>query len=163
MAPGLVIFIYLIGAGLLIAELFLPGGVTGAVGVVLMASSIVYIFTQFEYGVLIGTGMTLVTVIGLPVIILKAIDRNALKMRASSKEGWVGSQEGLAELAGKEGTALTALRPSGMVQIDGRRVDVVAESGLIPKGAGVRVVKVEGNRVAVRKIADPPADADSFA
>ncbi len=38
-------------------------------------------------------------------------------------------------LVGLEGRALTTLRPSGMVDFDGRRLDGVAEEGLIPPGS----------------------------
>jgi membrane-bound serine protease (ClpP class) len=57
-----------------------------------------------------------------------------------------------ADLTGREGVALTVLRPSGMALIDGRRFDVVAESAMIERGSAVRVVQVDGTRVVVKKI-----------
>ena len=52
-------------------------------------------------------------------------------------------------LAGKEGVVESALRPTGIARIDGRRVDVVTRGELIEPGARVRVVEVSGNRVIV--------------
>jgi membrane-bound ClpP family serine protease len=52
-------------------------------------------------------------------------------------------------LAGKEGLVESALRPTGIARIDGRRVDVVTRGELIEPGARVRVVEVSGNRVIV--------------
>jgi membrane-bound serine protease (ClpP class) len=54
-------------------------------------------------------------------------------------------------LLGSTGVALTQLRPSGMASINGQRVDVVAETGLIERGTPIKVVQVEGVRVVVRE------------
>jgi membrane-bound serine protease (ClpP class) len=55
-------------------------------------------------------------------------------------------------LLGREGVAETLLRPSGAVRIDDRRIIASAESGLIEKGTAVKVVRVTGNDVVVRRI-----------
>jgi membrane-bound ClpP family serine protease len=44
------------------------------------------------------------------------------------------------------------LRPSGTASINGRRVDVVTEGGLIERGTAVKVVAVEGARIVVREV-----------
>ncbi|MCZ7591498.1 MAG: hypothetical protein M5U15_04785 [Kiritimatiellae bacterium] len=48
---------------------------------------------------------------------------------------------------------MTNLQLSGIAQIDGKRTDVVAEADFIEPGAHVKVVKVEGARIVVRKVA----------
>lgn len=50
---------------------------------------------------------------------------------------------------GDVGVALTALRPAGTAELDGRRVDVVSDGSFIAPGAPVRVVEVAGHRVVV--------------
>jgi membrane-bound serine protease (ClpP class) len=62
------------------------------------------------------------------------------------------SQNASHELVGAEGVAQTMLRPSGTAIINGKRLDVLAESAMIAPGSAVRVVSVEGARVIVRKI-----------
>lgn len=57
-----------------------------------------------------------------------------------------------ADLVGREGTAITDLRPSGTVLVGEERVDVVSESEWIPAGSPVRVVSAEGYRHVVRII-----------
>lgn len=52
---------------------------------------------------------------------------------------------------GTAGKAFSVLRPAGKAQIDGRVVDVVAESGFIEVGTEIEVVAVAGNRVVVRQ------------
>jgi membrane-bound serine protease (ClpP class) len=59
----------------------------------------------------------------------------------------------LQSLLGATGEAVTPLRPAGTAVIGGRRVDVVAESGLIKPGQKIEVVLQEGMRVVVREVA----------
>lgn len=56
------------------------------------------------------------------------------------------------QLVGKTGTADTSLRPSGIVVIDGQRIQASAEAGLVARGATVKVVAAQGFNVIVRKI-----------
>ncbi|MEJ2153913.1 MAG: NfeD family protein [Desulfobacteraceae bacterium] len=52
-------------------------------------------------------------------------------------------------VVGQRGTALTLLRPSGKADFDGERCDVVTRGEFVPKGAGIRVVKIAGTRIIV--------------
>ncbi len=63
-----------------------------------------------------------------------------------------GLGRGLDALLGKEGSTKSDLHPGGIAVIDGRRVDVVTEGGMIAKGQSIRVIEVEGNRVVVRQL-----------
>jgi membrane-bound serine protease (ClpP class) len=59
-------------------------------------------------------------------------------------------------LLGAVGNSLTALRPAGMAKIAGQRVDVVSEGEFIEAGQAVEVVREEGNRVVVKRLAPSP-------
>ncbi len=56
------------------------------------------------------------------------------------------------ELVGREGTAITDLRPSGTGLFGDERVDVVSEAEWIPAGSAIRIVSAEGYRHVVRPI-----------
>lgn len=56
-------------------------------------------------------------------------------------------------LVGATGRALTDLRPVGTVEIDGTRIEALAERGMIAAGTGVRVTSVSGNQIRVRELA----------
>lgn len=56
----------------------------------------------------------------------------------------------LEHLIGQFGRTLTPLRPSGLVDFEGRRLDGLAEEGLIPPGTLVRAVQVRGRQLVVR-------------
>lgn len=53
---------------------------------------------------------------------------------------------------GKEGTALSVLRPSGVANFDGIKLDVVSQGDFILKGTKVKIIKVEGRRIVVSEI-----------
>ena len=52
---------------------------------------------------------------------------------------------------GKSGTAISPLRPAGIAEIEGERVDVVSDGELIEPGVPVVVTRVDGNRIVVRR------------
>jgi len=56
------------------------------------------------------------------------------------------------DYTGAIGVTATALRPAGVAELDGRRVDVVSEGGFIEPGVRVRVIRVDGPAVVVAKI-----------
>ena len=54
-------------------------------------------------------------------------------------------------LLGATGIALSDLRPSGIADIDGRRVDVVTSGEYLPRGEAIEVMSDEGYRRVVRR------------
>jgi membrane-bound serine protease (ClpP class) len=52
---------------------------------------------------------------------------------------------------GRTGIALSPLRPAGIADIDGARVDVVSDGSFIDVGADIVVTQVDGNRIVVRR------------
>ena len=161
MSLPLLMFVYILGVLLVIAELFVPGGVPGTIGLIIIAGAIFFVYSQ--HSIPAGVGLTLLTVVGLPIIIVKAVERNSLHKKMRSEEGYVAGPGGLDKFLNAEGTALTILRPAGTAILNGERADVVAESEMIEKGASIKVVKVEGNRVVVRQTAAPPRSPLSIA
>lgn len=53
---------------------------------------------------------------------------------------------------GKEGVTRTVLRPSGMGEFDGVKLNIVSDGEFIGNGAKIRVLAVEGNRILVKEI-----------
>jgi membrane-bound ClpP family serine protease len=63
---------------------------------------------------------------------------------------------------GQTGTAVTPLRPGGIAEIGGERVEVQTEGGFIASGSRVRVVAMDRRRFFVR-LADETEPAGSSA
>jgi membrane-bound serine protease (ClpP class) len=53
---------------------------------------------------------------------------------------------------GKRGVAASQLRPAGIAELEGERVDVVADGVLIEAGEHIEVTRVDGNRIVVRRV-----------
>jgi membrane-bound serine protease (ClpP class) len=53
---------------------------------------------------------------------------------------------------GKQGRALSVLRPAGIAMIEGARVDVVSDGEMIDADQRIQVMRVDGNRIVVRRV-----------
>lgn len=51
----------------------------------------------------------------------------------------------------RHGLTISALRPAGIAEIDGERVDVVSDGEFIDPGVDITVARVDGNRIVVRR------------
>ena len=149
-----IIALILIGYLLVIVEVFVPGGILGVLGVLLVIGGLVLSFR--EYGPVMGLLVSLGSLIGCFFILYFGIrhfrDRISL---GTSMEDHFASDEKLADLVGKIGVAQSTLRPVGIAEFDGRRVDVTAEQEFIQPGERIRVTRVDWNRVVVERV-DPP-------
>ncbi len=174
------VLLFVLGVGCLIVELFvLPGfGIFGLTGLGLVSVSLIMASqdfllpsTSFEWnqlqtnalivlgavlGVLllfVGQVVLLDSIPGLNRFRLSAPDTSLTEPMDRSFSLASGplaeNREPIA--IGLLGQAESDLRPSGKVILSGRLVDVVTEGDFVDVGTTVEVVRVEGNRVVVRK------------
>ena len=68
-----------------------------------------------------------------------------------AEEGYASAPESDTRWLGKKGTSLSPLRPAGIAEFDGERVDVVSDGGFIDVGMLIIVTRVDGNRIVVRR------------
>lgn len=150
----------IVGILLLVAEAFMPGfGIAGISGIVLETVSIV--LTYLRHGGLAALGHTVV-VLAIVGIVISVSLRSATKGRLSKTSLVLNHSETTAEgysatadmdvFLGREGEVTTVLRPTGMAEFDGVKLNVVSDGEYIPKGTHVRVDRVEGARVVVRRL-----------
>lgn len=150
---ALIVTLLILGAALLFLETLLPGMIAGIIGGICLVAAIVLGYR--DYGFQAGTLILAGVIAGLTVgawCWLKFFpeSRMAKKFISEQAVGELGVDR--PDLLHGTGTALTQLRPSGTANINGQRVDVVTEGGLIERGAKLKVVAVEGTRVVVRKV-----------
>nr|WP_090233149.1 nodulation protein NfeD [Lentibacillus halodurans] len=151
------IILLILGAGLIIAELFLPGGIAGLIGVGAIIGSLVMSGEDLGH-MAMSISIALIVTIIAATILFKTMGgdkgffrRMVLTDRTSNELGYVSSENRL-ELIGLEGRTVTPLRPSGSALFGDERLDVVTEGGFIEKDQLVKVVKVEGVRIVVRAL-----------
>ena len=159
-STGLSIFMLLIfigGIALIGLEMFIPGGIVGAVGVITLVYAIIYVNKSTYY-----IAFILVISLILAVILyyvnrnvfhkkLMFLDRLVLNDSISTEDGYVASESRL-ELLGQKLIAYTDLRPAGVAILENEKLDVVTDGDFIEKGNKIEVIRVEGMRIVVKKI-----------
>ena len=159
-----VIILALAGIIFISLEVILPGMIMGILGVILCFSSIVTAFTAddlpsaflgFGGRFLLSTIILLVTVISVGTW-LKYFDRLPLAKGLVLKSSSDGKIESLGnkEIIGTTGQAVSDLKPTGNVKIEGLpdTCYVHAENGFIEAGSIIKIIQVDGRKVTVRQI-----------
>ncbi|NLP18628.1 MAG: nodulation protein NfeD [Firmicutes bacterium] len=153
-----VVGLFLAGVFLLLLELLvIPGfGLVGVSGILAILGSILLATGDFARAItylVVALGATLLLVVFLLRYITKTHKWRWLILgdRLDKEHGYVAPRD-LSSLTGKEGIALTPLRPAGAAEIEGGRQDVISEGIFIPAGTKIKVIRVEGGRVLVHPI-----------
>ncbi len=148
------IFLVALVSGLILlgAEIFVPGGLLGALGGLALLLAVGVGFFAFpEYGPHVA--LAIVFLLGISIYLwIKIFPTTRLGLDMTSRTDLSASKSAGEEgqrLKGKSGRAVSDLRPSGFCMIDGQRVDVVTYGEMIEKGQSVRVADVKGNRIVV--------------
>lgn len=148
---------FILGFALITFELFNPGfGAPGISGIILLILGIMFTARSLLDAIVMVLIVLIVIGILLFLVIRSAskgkLNRKLILSEKLNKEaGYVGRSEPESFLD-KEGTAITMLRPSGIIDVDGKRLDVVTNGEFLPKGTKVKVVKIEGMRIIVAKL-----------
>ena len=147
----LLVLVLMVGAFILLWKgllSLLPVEIASAITLAVQVIALVLI-VQSDLGITGGIVVLASSVVSV-VWLIKFFPNSRLARRITSHGtiGDVGAAK--PELMDQFGTALTTLRPTGMAQIAGHRVDVVTEGQMVEKGTPVRVIAVEGLRVVVR-------------
>ncbi len=157
-----------VGLGMLLIEMFTPGvGVPGATGLLcLIAVVIIQVgWGSPEVALYIVAIVLLIIVLAL-ILFIRSFQKGRLSRSflvlneniESNASPVAGSED--AALAGKSGVSATPLRPAGIVEIGGRRIDAMTDGAFIEAGKAVAVVRVEGLRIVVaEREADGPEEA----
>ena len=169
LASILDIILFAAGIILLLLEIFvIPGfGVTGILGIICIIASLFLALigggnlpfwdtNQISIAIIqlaSALAAALVLLIFLARFLPKStiFNRLVLSHEENSDKGFVSSKP-LSELIGKEGKALTTLRPAGMADFNGDKIDVVADGDYVQQGSRLKVLRVEGSKVVVREI-----------
>ena len=145
-----------IGLTLIAVDFYLPGFVLGSIGIVLMLVAVALCFKQYGLNWAAATFLGEAALsLGVGYVAIKLVPQTAAGKKMILSHEQTDMRAGAThapELVGREGVAQTLLRPSGTALLDGKRLDVVAESDMIERGSAIKVVAIEGTRIVVRKI-----------
>jgi membrane-bound serine protease (ClpP class) len=158
----------LLGVGFvfLAGEMFLPSGVLLVLSVGCIAVGVGLTFTA-------GPMTGLLTLLGvfaaiptLAVLLFKVWPKTPMgrhfyltRPREDATVTAMPHIQEMEKLRGRIGKTLAPLRPAGVADFDGRRVDVITEGMMVEGGRWVRCIDVRAGKVIVRPV-DKPAVAD---
>ncbi|MFC7338163.1 nodulation protein NfeD [Haloferula chungangensis] len=167
--------VFLVGMVLVVLEiLVIPGGIAGIIGGLMVLGSLWFAmadrveFERLDEGegvasnlgsLLIGPGLMLglgiLGAIGLMLLFMRFLPDIPLFRGLVAKEALPSGQGGAPKqsFVGAIATALTDLRPTGTIMVDGVKKDAISNHGLIEKGSQVRVLE-EGMTFHVEPVED---------
>jgi len=152
---------------LIVLELFVPsGGILAALSGIALVGSLIALF---RYDAMVGVGALGITAVLIPAgiafvfkvwmntsfgrrLILGGNESDSDESRRMAEDARRQRTEALRALVGAEGRTETSLRPVGTVRIGGRRLDAMAESGIIEANRPIVVTTVYDNQIKVREV-----------
>ena len=159
--------ILLLGLGMIaiaVEVLVLPGfGVAGILGITAVGAAIV--LAMMGAAPTTGDLLQALAVLAAAIVITVAIAFAWLRHLPNSgrfgglflrggmdrADGFI-SAEPRDDLVGRDGVALTDLRPAGTARFGGERIDVVTEGEYLAQGSAVRIIRSEGYRHVVASL-----------
>jgi membrane-bound serine protease (ClpP class) len=168
MDSNLILGIILILGGflLLMVELAFP---SGAFLVLSLGSVLVGVFFVFLYNAAAGVVALLIVFVGFPLVLYllsrlapRTPMRHLLLIKDPEEETTLATTpmyQELEQFRGRFGKTLSTLRPAGVVDFDGRRVDALTEGMMVDAGQWVRCVDVKAGKVVVRPAEKPNLNA----
>jgi membrane-bound serine protease (ClpP class) len=161
------LLLVLMGIVLLIIEIFvLPGfGIAGVSGLIFLGTGLLLAMIGHDFGLATAAGTVRAAAVTLSsaILVSAAAFVGVLRLLPHSRFARAGLYlddsiqaptgsfaNDLSVHVGRSGIARTMLRPSGVVVVDGERLDAVSEGEVIPAATRVLVVGVRGSSVVVR-------------
>jgi membrane-bound serine protease (ClpP class) len=151
------VLLYLLFVALLIAEVFIPSG--GLLTFCAIACLIAGTYIFFKHSTIAGISAVVLAVILIPTFLTFAyrefpnttIGKIVTLQPPKRQQGdGIPDTMELKKLMGAVGIVVTPLRPVGMCNFSGQKLECVAESGYVDKGKKVKVINVESTQVTVR-------------
>ena len=150
-----------LGLALIVIEV-LPFPTFGVCAVMAVGCFAASIWFAFKGGWLVGLAFVVVPLVLVPLLVYVCFKyllphcfagpQLVLSQVVSEHGESSGTERNLKRFLGAEGVTRSYLRPAGVADIAGERVDVVTEGGMVRQGIRVRVIVVQGNRVVVRPV-----------
>jgi membrane-bound ClpP family serine protease len=153
------VFLYFACAALIVAEVFVPSG--GLISIGALACIVCGIAIFFSHSITAGWIGVVVAIIMIPTILVIAykifprtrFGKSVTLTPPQRQPGdAIADTDKLGELLGAVGRVLTPLRPVGICDFSGQRVECVAESGYVGKGKKVKVIRVQSTQLTVREV-----------
>ena len=144
------VIILVIGILCMVAEIFIPSfGVAGGMGFLAMTIGILLMAQTLVQGLMYFAIMLFISVVFL-ILGYHFIGSSKIALKNNLKEDTLPDYQ---RLIGKRGKSLTPLRPSGTIELEGERYDVLTRGEFIGANEAIDVIAVENNCIFVGRLA----------
>lgn len=150
------IVVLIIGILLIGVEFYMPGfGIPGISGTIFAIAGIYLAGKNSTERIIFGI-ITIVIVAVLLVLSIMVFNSKNIKSPIKLETDLNGKnlfieEKDMEYLVGKEGEALTDLRPLGKGEFDGVKFDVVSDNYFIKKGTKLVISKIDNNKIIVKE------------
>ncbi|GAI18078.1 unnamed protein product, partial [marine sediment metagenome] len=153
------IILFVIGLLLLLVEIFfIPGfGLAGIGGIAAILASVFLTFgniVQATYSILIALGLSIAGFFLLIRFIpsTRAWRKFVLSTEQKKELGYTVGTKDLKRLIEKKGIAITPLRPSGIVEVNGKKLNALTQGEYVDSNTKIKIISVEGNKIVVEAV-----------
>ncbi len=151
------LLLFVLGLVLLIIETMVPGfGLPGISGLILVIFGTILAMNDIRTAVMsLSVAILISALVSFYLVRMgfksKLFNSIILSNKLESKRGYL-SSENMIHLIEMEGLTISELRPAGFIDIEGMKYDALSEGEFIHKNSKVKVVRVEGSKIYVRRI-----------
>lgn len=151
------LIVFITGLILLIVEAIVPGfGLPGISGIILVIFGVTLAMGSVGSALMSISVAVIITAI-ITILLVKHgkriphLDKIILETKHGQEKEYKSSFPYESYLE-REGVSISELRPSGVIEIDGQRLNALSEGTFIPKEVNIKVIKVEGTKIIVRRV-----------
>jgi membrane-bound ClpP family serine protease len=153
------VLLFIAGFVLIGIEMITPGlHAPGIIGFACLIAAIFLVSDTLVEGVIIT--LIVLTLIGIMLAVILGMLSNGvlkspiiLKEEQNKDKGYLSSND-LNYLLGRQGIAISDLRPTGTANFDGIEFDVISEGKYVSKDTRLVIYKVQGSKLIVKALKD---------
>ncbi len=153
---SLIVGLMVLGLGLIMLEIFIPGGIVGIFGGISMLGAVAISYDQYGMeGAILCFGIGLVGLVACLWLEFKILPKTAAGKRLFLQDTISGKSQpdvGDDSLIGRQAQTATALSPSGYILVDGKKIEATSRCGFLEKGERVKIDSLDQFKVTVSKL-----------
>lgn len=151
------VLLLVVGFILVVVEMYVPGfGVPGITGIACLIAGVIMKANSALEALIMAIVIIALLCVALSISIHSVskgrLAKSKLVLHETATDAASIGETDLKYYLGREGTATTVLRPAGMGEFDGVKLNVVSDGEFIAAGEKVLVTSVEGNRIVVKAV-----------
>ena len=151
------VLLLVIGFILVVVEMYVPGfGVPGITGIACLIAGVIMKANSALEALIMAIVIIALLCVALSISIHSVskgrLAKSKLVLHETATDAASIGETDLKYYLGREGTATTVLRPAGMGEFEGVKLNIVSDGEFIAAGEKVLVTSVEGNRIVVKAV-----------